>query len=84
MIFRQRFLDYFRLRSGNLQDLIGKFENGHFARITEVYRLMVIADSEAEDPVEVGSEPEFVPLSLSYLTNWWPRLFQSTGPCNDI
>ena len=32
----------------------------------------------------VGSEPEFVPLNLSYITNWWPRLFQSTGPCNDI
>jgi hypothetical protein len=32
----------------------------------------------------VGSEPEFVPFNLSYITNWWLRLFQSTGPCNDI
>jgi len=32
----------------------------------------------------VGSEPEFVPLNLSYITNSWLPLFQSTGPCNDI
>jgi hypothetical protein len=52
IIFRQRLLDYFRLRSGNFQYLIRKFENGHFARITDVYRLMLFAHSEPENAVD--------------------------------
>ncbi|MBW0000444.1 MAG: hypothetical protein JO015_15200 [Verrucomicrobia bacterium] len=30
-------------------------------------------------------EVEFVPLKLTYLVNRsWLRLFQTTGPCNDL
>jgi len=32
----------------------------------------------------VGSEVEFVPLDLSYLSRSRIHLFQATGPCNDI
>jgi hypothetical protein len=32
----------------------------------------------------IGSEADFVPLDLSYITRSWMRLFQATGPCNDL
>ena len=32
----------------------------------------------------VGPEAEFVPFNLSYLSSLWIRLFQATGPCNDL
>ena len=36
----------------------------------------------AEHPI--GSEADFGPLNLSYITLSWIRLFQATGPCNDL
>ncbi|MBV9489371.1 MAG: hypothetical protein JO069_06560 [Verrucomicrobia bacterium] len=29
-------------------------------------------------------EGEFVPLKLSFISWLWIRLFQATGPCNDL
>ena len=31
-----------------------------------------------------GPEAEFDPLDLSYISSSWIRLFQATGPCNDL
>jgi hypothetical protein len=32
----------------------------------------------------IGCEADFVPFNLSYITTSWIRLFQTTGPCNDL
>jgi hypothetical protein len=32
----------------------------------------------------IGPEADLRPLDLSYITRSWFRLFQATGPCNDL
>ena len=54
-------------------------DTASYAAVAALLRSVVQSIEDA-----VGSEPEFVPFNLSYITNWWLPLFQSTGPCNDI
>jgi hypothetical protein len=45
----------------------------------------VLPWSVAQNNQRAGlSEAEFDPLELSYLSSSWTRLFEATGPCNDL
>jgi hypothetical protein len=33
-------------------------------------------------PIGSGADPAL--LNLPYITRWWIRPFQATGPCNDL
>src|SRR5258706_2983966 len=52
IIHRQRLGDYLRFSSGNLQDFIGKIEDSHFPRGTDIHSVMIVAQRQPGNAID--------------------------------